>query len=566
MFSTGTTARHEKSRNPKCSIQRSSVLPVTGKILSRIILWIGIVLFSFIGLGSLLFTTFYPSYTEQAEYLTNASWPVIILSAAAIVVVALLSRLHVLERIGVKLLSWILGCYMIVMSMAWAIASNTFPAWDSADLILAARQLGSDDMFMWNGWYMERYPYQMPYVMIIRLLTHISGVDNVYIALEFLNALCSGAAALLLVRFACQLFGNKAAVMSGLFSFFFLPLFLYSTFAYGNLPSFPFAIAALLWQAKFMKTGKWRYMVCAAPSITISILLKSTMIVVLIAMCLVLLVSAIGKRKLRDLVAVVLPLVVYATCSHGFFAMMEQRYGVETGNGLGKTTWIAMGLQGDVDGNPLPGEPDWNGKAANAGWYNMYPWGWKDNYDPAVAAQDSAESIKRSLTHFMQDPKFAAQYMAQKQATVWFDPTYESMLSSNWSESAPNQNNGVPMATRPMTKIVHSAYYGKINAAIIRISDVFQFLTLAACVAALVKMRKRFELEQLLPITVGLGVFCIYLLWEAKAQYAMPAYVMLLVYSGQGLLAIADVSTSVIGKAYRAIAGKRNQVPVRLTP
>lgn len=158
------------------SQRRRYIMPVVGNVLSRIILWTGIIVFSCIGLGALMFTTFYPSYTEKAEYLTNAAWPVVVLSIAAIAVVALLRRCNVLERINVNVLSWIVCCYMIVAGTAWAIASDTFPAYDSLDLINAAKELGTDDMPMWNGWYMERYPYQMPFVMVIRLLLEWWGM------------------------------------------------------------------------------------------------------------------------------------------------------------------------------------------------------------------------------------------------------------------------------------------------------------------------------------------------------------------------------------------------------
>lgn len=80
------------------SQQRQYIIPVVGNVLSRIILWTGIIVFSCIGLSALMFTTFYPSYTEKAEYLTNAAWPVIVLSTAAIAVVALLNRCNVLNE------------------------------------------------------------------------------------------------------------------------------------------------------------------------------------------------------------------------------------------------------------------------------------------------------------------------------------------------------------------------------------------------------------------------------------------------------------------------------------
>lgn len=545
------------------SQQRRYIMPVVGNVLSRIILWTGIIVFSCIGLGALMFTTFYPSYTEKAEYLTNAAWPVVVLSIAAIAVVALLRRCNVLERINVNVLSWIVCCYMIVASTAWAIASDTFPAYDSLDLINAAKELGTDDMPMWNGWYMERYPYQMPFVMVIRLLLEMVGDGQLYIALEFLNAICAGATALLLVRLSRQLFSDKAAVMTGLFSFFFLPLFLYSTFAYGNVPSLPFALAAILWQAKFMETHTWRHLIFASMAITVSVLLKSTMIVVLMAMCLIFLLHAMVKRNWHGIAGIIVPIVVYAACSHGFFAMMEKKYDVVTDNGLGKTTWIAMGLQGDEYGNRLPDAPSWVTESANPGWYNGYPWGWTADYNPEVAAADSEESIKRSLTRFVQNPTFAIRFFIQKQATIWFDPTYESLVNSNWS-AVPSNHSSTPMSDRPMTHLVHSVYYGKTNTIILRASDAFQFLTLAAAATVLIGLRKRFRIEQLLPITVCLGIFCIYVLWEAKAQYAMPAYVVLLTYSGQGLLDIENGAAHLMGKFSRIITGKHEQISTQL--
>lgn len=545
------------------SQQRRYIMPVVGNVLSRIILWTGIIVFSCIGLGALMVTTFYPSYTEKAEYLTNAAWPVVVLSIAAIAVVALLNRCNVLERINVNVLSWIVCCYMIVAGTAWAIASDTFPAYDSLDLINAAKELGTDDMPMWNGWYMERYPYQMPFVMVIRLLLEMVGDGQLYIALEFLNAICAGATALLLVRLSRRLFSDKAAVMTGLFSFFFLPLFLYSTFAYGNVPSLPFALAAILWQAKFVETNTWRHLIFASMAITVSVLLKSTMIVVLMAMCLIFLLHAMVKRNWHGIAGIIVPIVVYAACSHGFFAVMEKKYDVVTDNGLGKTTWIAMGLQGDEYGNRLPDAPSWVTGSVNPGWYNGYPWGWKTDYNPEVAAVDSEESIKQSLTRFAHNPAFAIRFLANKQATVWLDPTYEALVNGNWSV-VPTNYSPTPMSDRPMTHLVRSVYYGKTNAVILRASDAFQFLTLAAAVAVLIGLRQRFRIERLLPITVCLGIFCIYVLWEAKAQYAMPAYVALLAYSGQGLLDIANGAARLMGKFSRIITGKRERIRIGL--
>ena len=128
------------------------------------------------------------------------------------------------------------------------------------------------------------------------------------------------------------------------------------------------------------------------------------MIVVLMAMCLIFLIHAVVKRNWHSIVGIIIPIVVYAACSHGFFTVMEKKYDVVTDNGLGKITWIAMGLQGDEYGNRLPDEPSWVTGSVNPGWYNGYPWGWKTDYDPEVAAADSKESIKRFLDKICSKP------------------------------------------------------------------------------------------------------------------------------------------------------------------
>lgn len=134
------------------------------------------------------------------------------------------------------------------------------------------------------------------------------------------------------------------------------------------------------------------------------------------------------KRDWHGIAGIIVPIVVYAACSHGFFAVMEKKYDVVTDNGLGKTTWIAMGLQGDEYGNRLPDAPSWVTGSANPGWYNGYPWGWTTDYNPEVAAADSEESIKRSLTRFVQNPTFAIRFFTQNRQLFGLIP-----LMNHWS-------------------------------------------------------------------------------------------------------------------------------------
>nr|WP_274608233.1 glycosyltransferase family 39 protein [Bifidobacterium miconisargentati] len=375
---------------------------------------------------------------------------------------------------------------------------------------------------------MERFPYQVPFVLFLRLMQTVFG-SNAYVAVELVNSLCSAAAGYLLIRYAMEVFGNEAANVTAVLTICFLPAILYTTFAYGNIPAMPFAIGALLVQYRYFQNQRFRTALLSAILVTISIMFKSTMVVVLIAMCLVWLISCVTKRQWKNLAATVASLVIYAVCTSGLNAAVARKYDVVTNDGLPKIAWIAMGLHTEdyPDITDIPGR------------YDGFVWTWQgDDYDTTTATQDSKAALKQTWEHFTSDPAYAVRFMGRKLLFIWTDPLYESILESNWSTEGPRKPGA--MASRPMTRVLHSVYYGKLNTVILSVADVVQLLTFLGVVVLLISKRKQLHVEQMVPVIACLGMVLIYIFWEAKPQYALPVGWLMIAYAGCGLDVMAD--------------------------
>lgn len=492
----------------------------------RLAILLAILVLGALGVASLFVTVLMAGYTEAVSYAELTLPSVVFVTAAVVGIYALLRRGISLERLNSNVVGLSVALVLFFGSMVWAILCNTFPSFDQLDLIHAAKELGSGRVGTWApGWYMERFSFQTPYVILIRVMWRIFGDDMLYLSLELVNSVCAAATGFLLVKLSERLFSPRAALGTAMMTVIFLPLYFYATFAYGNVPSLPFAVGAMLALHHGLETRRWRYFAISSVCIVVSIMLKSTMHVVLIAMVLIVLLRAVKVRSIKVAVAAPMIGVVYLLATSLFNGAVSARYDVVLDNGLPKTAWIAMGLSDAAE------YPD---VSNNPGYYNGFVWNWKlEEYDVQVAASDSAESIRNSIGRFFHDPGYAVRFFSKKIALVWLEPTFTSLVNGNWS--VPTNANQKAMSERPMTDVLRSIYYGKLNSVILAVCDAVQTILLLSPVVVLLGRRGKTGPLQLLPVLAVLGFFLIYLVWEAKSQYALPAYVLLLVYAGAAL-------------------------------
>lgn len=204
--------------------------------------------------------------------------------------------------------------------------------------------------------------------------------------------------------------------------------------------------------------------------------------------------------------------------------------GMETGKGVPKAAFVAMGLQ---EGPYAPG------------WYNFYNLSvfMESGYDTDAAAQIAREDIGRSLREFGSDPGRAVQFFYKKTASMWNNPTYQSF----WVVTTRTNELG----TQPL---LQSVFEGRIKDALTSYMNLYQSLVFTGAFCGVALRLRKIQRGQLMFATIFIGMFLFHLVWEAKSQYAVTYFVFLIPYAAAGLHTLSD---AVCGR----IAARRKKAP-----
>lgn len=476
---------------------------------------------------------------------------VFIVMVLQFLVVFELDRRRTLGRLSVRKMAFVLAVYLTVFGVAWAVLADVWPEWDSSAIFDTAREFGVEgSRFYEPGRYVERFPHQLAYILLVHVVDACIGHE--YAVMEALNALAAGLLGYAMVMLANTFFANRrVANISALLLFGFFPLVFYSTFAYPNMISLTFAAWAMLCQAKvlvLLKTeacnpgqgdkSAWRhmrvlgYLVGFALCATASYLFKSSMLLALVAMLVVWVGYGLRnwRRPVRALASLGAVAALLVCCTIGVKTVngyVEMRTGIDTSRAMPSAAYVSMGLNQD-----------------SQGWYTGFLWsldnGDETTYDPERYDAAARSLITEELSHMAEDPCSAFTFFATKYCSEWCDPTSESLLASNWSTS-PTE---LVMAERPMNPVLHAVYYGPVHQTIVAFLDGWQSLVLIAALVAVMRGWRRLNrsdgnialnIDRLAPLLYAAGLALFYVIWEAKAQYTMPAYVMLVPYAAVGI-------------------------------
>lgn len=394
------------------------------------------------------------------------------------------------------------GC----MAELWVYGNQIVPEQDQLFVLQAADHLnvGNYEDFL-SGGYLSMYPNQTGLLLLELLLTKLFGGMN-YVIFYELNAVAYLAVLWLLSAIAGKLGADnlqKLAVL--LLSICFLPLLFYTTFLYGNLIGLALALGAFYFEFKYLEYHKPIDLIAAVLLIVLAAAVKNNYLIFLVAIVLHALAEALRKKEWRNALLALLVVCVYALNSWGTTAALEKTTGGDLGNGVSTYAFIAMGLQV----NPVKCD----------GWYNEFN---KESYiESGYDAAKQAELAKASISDsaaYLKEPANAVNFFLRKNASQWADPLFQGLWISQVRQT---QNERPGWLNRVLSP--------KGSTAIGQVMDVLQFWVYAGALLYLIFGRKdkKFFESLLLQITV-LGGFVFHCFWEAKGQYTLSYFVLLL--------------------------------------
>ncbi len=430
--------------------------------------------------------------------------------------------------------------WCLVFQGLWIASLNceafTFP--DTVNLEIAANALLSGDISQFHATdvltdktgpdlYFTLYPFQAGSLYLFAGIFAIFGQSNI-VAFQAVNAVANCLSVICLVWLTKSLSGQTRAInLTSLLCGLCFPLLFSCVLVYGNSIGLMGSCAALALLAHGLTRSETKaragFTALSFLAITIAMLMKSTCILFLIAMVVLLLIESARTRS-ASLCALTIVCAIVAHQLSGIpTKALEAQTETDFGDGMPKTSWIAMGLRTD---NPL-GVP---------GWWGLYPSNLLFETNGDTAAQNAAaiESIESSLVSFVQHPSYGLDFISWKLESEWSDPTFQTLYYSSMCTA----KDGL---THNYGRLASSVLYGNLNKPFLAFMDAFQILVvggaLAYSIRAVARIRKRRQggenggtnpiVTALLPSCIFLG-FSVYLLWEAKAIYTLPFFMLMI--------------------------------------
>ena len=408
----------------------------------------------------------------------------------------------------VTVLVAVFGTWLVISTQLW-------PHSDQMSVFAVASELRSHIYTAWQkGGYMFMYPNQNGDVFFIWLTTKIIGDYN-NVGLQFINVVS------LVGTYLCA-YGiyrqqrNGETYSTGIFIGMcaFLPLAMYVTFVYGTLVGLFLSMAALLFADRFYRSRKVWNLLLAGVLMILAVLIKSNYLIFMIGMLVILVLDAIGRRNrgqlLRGLAGAAAMIVVYVGVSQGFQMAVTKLTGEKTNRGMPVAAWISMGM------NESERASGWFDPALTEGVFSG------NQYDIEAADRQAHANLQTRLQEFQENPAQMCAFYSRKIASQWNNPEFQGF----WIQ----QNRESKVYMSGLSKTVISGENKVLNLYV----EYYHLLVLFGVAVFIIFGFNKIKARDLTFAVIFVGGFLFHILWEAKCQYTVVYFVLLVPYAVRG--------------------------------
>ncbi|MCM1528789.1 MAG: energy-coupling factor transporter transmembrane protein EcfT [Alistipes sp.] len=448
----------------------------------------------------------------------NIIW-LLLCAMICFLVMPLLKKLPIWAEISVA------AVWTIVLGCIWVYSSQSAPTEDSYWVTMAAQDFAHDIFSILDSRYFRDYSFQLGYVFfnetIIRIAMKFMEIKNL-LFLEALNVVFLAASYGALIFINSRIFKDQRVRHITFFLILFAaqPL-IFCSFLYGIIPGMTFGIFSVLFLVLYLQNRKpvlaIVYGMFSALFLAVSVMIKTNNFIILVAVMAVTFVAMFKRKKfIRDIIFMAATLAVCLSINPLVKSNYEKRAGVDLGEAIPFSAWFNMGLR----------------EAENApGWYTptytVYSYEWH-NYDPEETHEIAVDGIKERIDFFKNNPQYRHNFFYRKFMSQWNETSYQSIWNNQVRAFYDDQGKAASWVCGDgITKTK-------------RYMDIYSQLIFAACLIGLLAcLKNKNFLSIMLPLII-LGGMMYHLLAEAKSQYSMPYFIMMIGFAGYGICTAYD--------------------------
>ena len=146
-----------------------------------------------------------------------------------------------------------------------------------------------------------------------------------------------------------------------------------------------------------------------------------------------------------------------------------------------------------------------------------------NDFDPAPTAEYAKSAIRARLDCFRSSPASAADFFGRKFLSQWNEPTYQSLWTNQSRRSYSEYGK------------MYNFFCVEHAAALAEFMNLMQQLVVLGYTFGLVMLLKKRDILTALPALTILGAMLYHLLFEAKSQYSIGYFILMLPIAAYGL-------------------------------
>ena len=443
---------------------------------------------------------------ETTVYLTDSP----VFQISAIILLLLIGYLIIshpqvvqfLSRYNKRLLIGIHVIFALVM-IVFIILCDYQPTAAQAWTLTAAQNLIDGDYSFWeHSGFNYIYPVLNALTLYLVPFVFFFGKEGAVIAYQLFNL-----AMLLLASRSLYGFCRETHLNAGktaLTFIIYLPMGFYIFFIYGNIASLSLSLFSIWRFTRFLSSNRKKDIILSAVTIALAISFKETALITLIAMMIILVLEGILSKQWKKLLWLPLFLAMYFLFSFVTDMTIEGITKESVPDGMGIYGHLTMGLL--------------EGERAN-GWYNDYTFdtlvACDFNYDQYEMVTKEA-FLKRCDT-LLDTPSYVISFLSRKTASQWNNPTFQSIwIQQQMLDADSRPHNLLCIDGSPANMLFYFLF------------NILQSIILFGTLCYFVFDSKNASLSTLLPAVTFIGGFLFLLFWEAKAQYTILFFILLI--------------------------------------
>lgn len=373
---------------------------------------------------SLIGSTYYDLYmpNETPSYKSDNPIYAIMGFCAYCIVVGIVFRSKIIKATSRKILGLWTTLIAFLISIFCVIVFNCGVSSDAGSVdSLASMFMAGDYSTYLEQEYFVVYPHQVHMAFYYLVIYYIFGNQN-YFAFQMINACCISIVVFLLQEIAFFITQDEmVSKLTNVFSLLLLPLFMYSTYIYGDVPGYTLAIVGTYFGIRLLKTWKWRYLVGMSLAFCAASIIKENVLIFIVANLICMLLASIYNKNWKYFAAIGAIIVSSWIGGYCIDAYCMSKAHIEAmPSGAPREAWIAMGMEEGVCGSG-----GYNGEF----WQVMRD----NNYQYDLVKKNRVARIKEHIVYYINNPKEAIKFYYRKYNIQWNDPSFSGLINVEWT-------------------------------------------------------------------------------------------------------------------------------------